>query len=95
MSEAVNKAKLAEKVSQLTGQTQGDALKSLDAVFTAIQESLQAGSEVNIYGFGKFKVKTRKARKGVNPKTGEKIEISERRHPTFKAGKGLQDLFAA
>ena len=52
------------------------------------------GEKVQLVGFGSFEVKTRAARVGRNPKTGEEIPISEARLPVFKAGKALKDAVA-
>ena len=55
-------------------------------------EGLKNGAKVDITGFGKFEVKTRAARTGINPQTKESIEIPASRIPGFKASKGLKDL---
>ena len=52
---------------------------------------LASGQEVALVGFGTFKVNTRSARIGRNPKTGEEIQISETKVPSFKAGKNLKE----
>ena len=51
-----------------------------------IQETLARGGEINFTGFGKFSVADRSARQGVNPQTGEKIQIAASRVPRFSAG---------
>ena len=57
---------------------------------TRIEESLQRGGEINFTGFGKFSVADRGARQGVNPQTGEKIQIAASKVPRFSAGSALK-----
>ena len=71
------KKDLAEKVAESADLTKNKATEAVNAVFEAISETLKDGGEVSISGFGKFEVTERAARQGVNPATGEKIEILE------------------
>jgi DNA-binding protein HU-beta len=64
----------------------------LDVVFDEISKALSEKKEVTVPGFGKFVAADRKARTGVNPKTGEKINIPATTVPKFKAGKALKDM---
>ena len=59
-----------------------------------MEDFLLCSCKVQLVGFGSFEVKTRAARVGRNPKTGEEIPISEARLPVFKAGKALKDAVA-
>ncbi len=63
----------------------------VEAVFDTITKTLSKGEEVAITGFGTFKVAKRAARMGVNPKTGEKIQIAASIKPKFRAGKVLKE----
>ncbi len=63
----------------------------VDIIFNSMTESLRTGDKVEIRGFGSFKVKERRSRKGRNPKTGETINIPFKRVPFFKAGKDLKE----
>ncbi len=74
--------------------TKKQAQESVEAVFDAITKTLSRGEEVGITGFGTFRVAKRAARMGVNPKTGEKIQIKAAIRPKFKAGKLLKDAVA-
>ena len=56
-----------------------------------VTDSLKKGDSVALVGFGTFSVKERAARTGRNPQTGQTIEISAAKVPTFKAGKALKD----
>ena len=87
----MNKAELIEAVSGQTGLQEADATRAVDAVFDSISSALKAGDSVALLGFGTFVVKTRAARSGRNPRTGETIEIAASKVPGFKAGKGLKD----
>lgn len=70
-----------------TKKAAGDAV---DAVLDTITAALSRGSDVNFTGFGKFSVAERGPRRGVNPRTGERITIPGGRVPKFSAGAGLK-----
>ncbi len=63
----------------------------VDSFFDTIVKTLSKGEEVGITGFGTFRVVKRAARMGVNPKTGEKIQIKASTKPKFRAGKVLKE----
>ena len=63
----------------------------VEAVFDTIVKTLGRGEEVAVTGFGTFRVVKRAARMGVNPKTGEKIQIAASTKPKFRAGKLLNE----
>lgn len=67
------------------------SLEWLDAFTDEITKALRKGEKINITGFGIFKVSDRKAREGVNPRTGEKIQIKASKKPKFTAGKLLKE----
>lgn len=87
----VNKKALADLVSEKKDITKKEAAEVVDAVFEAITESLKKGEKVDITGFGKFEVKERAARVGINPQTKEQIQIPATKVPGFKASKSLKD----
>lgn len=58
--------------------------KAVDAVFDSIKSEFFDGKDVTVSGFGSFKVKTRAARKARNPKTGETLQVEEKKTVTFK-----------
>lgn len=72
-------------------QTKKAAEAAVEAVFDTIVKTLSKGEEVAITGFGTFRVAKRAARMGVNPKTGEKIQIKASTKPKFRAGKVLKE----
>lgn len=73
------------------GSSKTEAGEAVDAVFDSIQSALVRGDDVTVTGFGTFSATKRKAREGVNPRTGEKIHIPAKMAPKFKAGKTLKD----
>ena len=87
----MNKTQLIEAVAAKADLKKKDAEAAVNAVTAAIAEALKAGDKVQLVGFGTFEVKTREAREGRNPRTGEKITITASKHPAFTAGKALKD----
>lgn len=72
-------------------ESKKQAVAAVDAVFDTIIKTLGRGEEVAISGFGTFRVAKRAARMGINPKTGEKIQIPASTKPKFRAGKLLKE----
>lgn len=87
----MTKEGLIEAIVNKIGCSKKDATDALEAVIDTITKSLTSGDSVTITGFGTFAVKKRAARAGVNPKTGEKIQIPAMTVAKFKAGKGLKE----
>jgi DNA-binding protein HU-beta len=86
----VTKSELVDQVADRADLTKQDAARAVDAVLTTVEDALRRGSEVTVSGFGKFHVSDRGARMGVNPRTGERIQIAASRVPRFTAGSGLK-----
>jgi DNA-binding protein HU-beta len=86
----VNKSELVEQIAQRSGLSKDQAGEALGATIVAIEESLAAGEEIAITGFGKFSVAHRSAREGVNPATGERIQIEASKAPRFSPGAKLK-----
>ncbi len=87
----VKKAELAQKLAEKFGVSKKQSGEWLDAFIDEITKVLVRGDKVNITGFGIFKVADRKAREGINPKTGEKIHIAASKKPRFTPGKVLKE----
>ncbi|KII79824.1 transcriptional regulator HU subunit alpha [Vibrio renipiscarius] len=87
----MNKTQLVEKIAENSDLSKAAAGRALDAFIEAVSGTLQSGDQVALVGFGTFSVRTRAARTGRNPKTGEEIQIAEAKVPAFKAGKALKD----
>ena len=83
---ALTKADIAEHLFTELGLSKRDAKDMVEAFFEEIRQSLEAGEQVKISGFGNFELRTKSQRPGRNPKTGEDIPISARRVVTFRAG---------
>jgi len=71
-------------------ETKAGADRAVQAVLAAIGKGLKKDGAVSLVGFGTFKVKTRAARMGRNPQTGESIKIAARKVVSFKAGTDLK-----
>ena len=79
--------KIAEKYPHLY---QRDVEKIVNSIFDEITDALVRGDRVELRGFGAFAAKTREARIGRNPRTGETVAIADKRTPSFKTGKELR-----
>ncbi|ABE59394.1 MULTISPECIES: nucleoid-associated protein HU-beta [Chromohalobacter] len=87
----MNKSELIEAIAASADIPKAAAGRALDAMVDTVTDSLKKGDSVALVGFGTFSVKERAARTGRNPQTGQTIEISAAKVPTFKAGKALKD----
>lgn len=85
------KKDLVEVVAEQTGLTKRAASEAVEAMLAAIESALAKGDSVLLTGFGKFEVRGRAARMGINPKTMEKIQLPATKVPAFKAGKSLKE----
>ena len=89
----MNKAELVESVQKTLGgdTSKAAAERCVDAVIEGIKKGLKnKDKKVQLVGFGTFEVSKRKARQGVNPRTGEKIKIAASKTVKFKPGAGLK-----
>lgn len=87
----MTKAELISAVSEKSGLTKKDSEKAVTSVIESITDALASGDKVSLVGFGTFEVKDRKARKGLNPRTHQPMEIAASKLPAFKAGKALKE----
>jgi len=92
MADVLNKKALAEAVAEHFDLTKKAAGEIVDMIFEEIITSLKNGNSVEVAGFGKFTVKTRGGRVGINPRTKEKITIEPSKAPAFKAAKALKEI---
>ena len=86
----MNKSELVNTISNETGLSKADAEKAINATIKTVTGALKSGDSVTIVGFGTLMVRSRAARSGRNPRTGETISIAASRVPAFKPGKGLK-----
>lgn len=87
----MNKTELIAAVAEAASVSKKEADAVVSATFDAIVTALKNDEKVQVVGFGSFETKTRAARVGQNPATGEKIQIAASKVPTFKAGKAFKD----
>ena len=91
----MNKSELIDRIAKKTQTSKAAAARIFDALFDAssgaIAEAVQAGRQVSIPGFGKFRSKERAARKGRNPQTGTEISIPASTVVSFAPAKGLRE----
>lgn len=90
MADTLNKKVLAEGLAEKYDLTKKAAADIVDFVFDSMVDSLVKEDGIDIAGFGKFTVKRRESRMGINPRTKEKIEIAASKIPAFKAAKALK-----
>ena len=90
----MTKADLVEKVAKATGLTKKDTARTVDELISVISEALADENNIEIRGFGSFKVKERKARIARNPRTGTEVKVPQRLVPIFKPSKELKKLVA-
>lgn len=88
----MNKVELIVAVQKNLGTSKADAERAVNAVIDSIKAGVKKTKTVQLIGFGTFKVASRKARVGVNPKTGEKIKIKASKTVKFVAGKQFKEL---
>lgn len=87
----MNKTQLVDFIAEKADLTKAEAKLALEATLTSVTEALKEGDQVQLVGFGTFKVNHRAARTGRNPKTGDEIQIAAANVPVFTAGKVLKD----
>lgn len=81
----MNKTQLIEAVADQAGLTKVAAKAAVEATLGAIKGAVEAGEGAQLLGFGNFSVNERPARTGVNPRTGEKVQIAAKKVVKFKA----------
>jgi DNA-binding protein HU-beta len=87
----MNKGELIEAVAASENMSKAAAESCINAVLCAVGKGVAKDEKVQIAGFGTFSIRTRKARKGRNPRTGEEIMIKASKTVGFKAGKALRE----
>ena len=88
----MKKTELIDAIKETTGLSKKDSEKALTAALDAIVNAVAAGEKVQLTGFGTFEQRPRNARTGVDPRTGNSIEIPASKVPAFKAGKAFKDV---
>lgn len=88
----MKKTELIAAIAEQSGLTKKDAEKALNATINTIIKAVAEGDKIQLTGFGTFEQRQRNARTGVDPRTGNSIEIPASKVPAFKAGKGFKDI---
>lgn len=88
----MKKTDLIVAVAEQSGLSKKDAEKAVTAVFDTIVNAVAEGDKIQLTGFGTFEQRTRNARTGCDPRTGNKIEIPASKVPAFKAGKSFKEI---
>ena len=88
----MNKTEFINVVAEKSGLSKVDAKKAVEAFVETVSSELKEGGKVALLGFGSFSVAEKSARKGVNPKTKQPIEIPARKSVKFKAGAELTEI---
>ncbi|MFH0937090.1 MAG: HU family DNA-binding protein [Candidatus Daviesbacteria bacterium] len=86
----MTKNELIEKVAKKASLTKSAAADAVNGTFDIIKDALTRGEKVVVSGFGTFLIRSRAARRGRNPQTGEIIQIPQKKTPGFTSGKTLK-----
>jgi len=87
----MTKADLVEEISKETGLSKKDTGVIVNLIIENITRALAEGEKVELRGFGSFKVKSRKARRARNPRTGASVDVPAKLVPYFKASNELKE----
>ena len=86
----LTRADLAEAVHEAVGLTRQDCAQMVERTLDLVVEALGRGEEVKLSGFGVFQLRSKRARMGRNPKTGEPAAIDQRRVISFRASQVMK-----
>ena len=88
----VTKKDIVEEIARRTGLTQAETKAVLEGLLEAISSSLRDGRNIEIRGFGRFKVRPRRPRTARNPRTGDLVQVEGGVKPVFEASRELKAL---
>lgn len=91
----MTKTELIKIAAHKSGLTQAQMGEAYNAIIEVIEEALKENDKVALVGFGTFELKDVPAKEGINPATGEKIQIAESKKPVLKFSKSFKDGFNA
>ncbi len=94
-SKTLTRMDLSEAVFREVGLSRNESAQLVERVLELMSDALVAGEQVKISSFGTFSVRSKTARMGRNPKTGEEVPISPRRVLTFRPSHLMKDRVAA
>ncbi len=87
----LTKADLVDHICKANDMNRKQAIEAVETILEIMKSNLEKGDDVMLSGFGKFKVRDKRPRKGRNPKTGEEIKIDARKVVTFKPSGKLKE----
>jgi integration host factor subunit alpha len=87
----MTKVDIVSSVYEKVGFSKKEAVRVVETIFDIVKEALERGEKVKISGFGNFVVRSKRARRGRNPQTGDDIKISSRKILTFKPSQVLKN----
>jgi len=88
----VTKADIVDVIASATGLTKVETEAVVDGFITTVIGAMRDGKNIEIRGFGSFKVKKRKSRIARNPRTGAQVNVDEHFVPTFKVSKEMKQI---
>jgi DNA-binding protein HU-beta len=88
----LTKADIVDVIASATGLTKVETEAVVDGFIQTVIDTMKQGKNIEIRGFGSFKVKKRKGRVARNPRTGEQVMVDEHYVPIFKVSKELKHL---
>ena len=86
----MTKADIVDNIANATGLTKVETEAVVDGFLATVSQAMKEGKNIEIRGFGSFKVKKRKARMARNPRTGDEVFVAEHYVPIFKVSKELR-----
>lgn len=87
----MTKAEIVRRLMEKSGLPRKEAVEAVELFLECIKAGLKGGEKVSLVGFGTFLVKAKNARNGRNPRTGDMIQIPEKRVAIFKPGKAFRE----
>ena len=91
-SSPMTKADLIDELAKVANLTKKESETIVNTIFDRIMDALTKGDKVELRGFGSFRIRRRRARRGRNPKSGISVSIPAKKVPSFKVGKRLRLL---
>ncbi|MGA3288364.1 MAG: HU family DNA-binding protein [Bacteroidota bacterium] len=88
----MTKADIVDVIASATGLTKVETEAVVDGFITTVIGAMRDGRNIEIRGFGSFKVKKRKGRVARNPRTGAQVMVDEHFVPTFKVSKEMKQI---
>ena len=91
----MTKAELAARVADKVHLTNRQSEAIINIVLRCIGEALREGGKAELRGFGSFRTRSRDARQGRNPRTGDAVQVPAKKMPFFRAGEALRERVAS